>query len=187
MRGEAWRRAAAVIVGVGIGTSMGLLGWPATRAATSEPSIPAAVASRVVNSSCYTRANCPGMIRGGLQITSTGWSCTTGFAARDVRSGGHKKGGRAGDLNNVAGTCHQPPVGADRHQPPDQRAPEDRSGRCRPHCKTCQLGAERRHQKREQMRDQSDLSEQPQRHSRRQRQESKIAPQPRTRQRLCGR
>jgi hypothetical protein len=88
MRGEAWRRAAAVIVGVGIGTSIGLLGWPATRAATSEPSIPAAVASRVVNGSCYTRANCRGMIRGGLQITSTGWACTTGFAARNVRSGG---------------------------------------------------------------------------------------------------
>jgi hypothetical protein len=35
-------------------------------------------------STCHSRADCGTPIKGGLQISFTGWSCTTGFVARDV-------------------------------------------------------------------------------------------------------
>lgn len=34
-------------------------------------------------STCHSRSDCGSKVIGGLQITFTGWSCTTGFVARD--------------------------------------------------------------------------------------------------------
>lgn len=36
---------------------------------------------------CHSRSDCGSPIMGGLQITSTGWACTTGFVARDTETG----------------------------------------------------------------------------------------------------
>lgn len=36
---------------------------------------------------CRSRSDCGPRVMGGLQITFTGWSCTTGFVARDTETG----------------------------------------------------------------------------------------------------
>jgi hypothetical protein len=45
--------------------------------------------SRGVNpsSTCHSRVDCGPNVIGGLQITFTGWSCTSGFVARDTKRG----------------------------------------------------------------------------------------------------
>ena len=35
---------------------------------------------------CRSRSDCGPLVMGGLQITYTGWSCTTGFVARDTKT-----------------------------------------------------------------------------------------------------
>jgi hypothetical protein len=37
-------------------------------------------------STCRSRSDCSPRVIGGLQITFTGWSCTTGFVARDTKT-----------------------------------------------------------------------------------------------------
>jgi hypothetical protein len=37
-------------------------------------------------SSCHSRSDCGPRVMGGLRITFTGWSCTTGFVARDTQT-----------------------------------------------------------------------------------------------------
>jgi hypothetical protein len=65
---------------------------PAGRAeADDEVDVQANVATQrpspVQGGSCLARSDCGSPVKGGLRITFTGWSCTTGFVARD-RSGG---------------------------------------------------------------------------------------------------
>ena len=43
-------------------------------------------------SNCHSRADCGSPVKGGLRITFTGWSCSTGFVARDATT---RKGLRA--------------------------------------------------------------------------------------------
>ena len=94
---------------------------------------------------------------------------------------------RAGELHPVTGAGHQPPVGPRRHQPAEQRAAGDRQRGRQPHGEARLLRPERRHQQREQVRDQADLREQPERHAGRQRQEAAVAPQQRPGSGLAGR
>ena len=88
MRRKAWPRGQGVILGYAIGASIGVLGLPAQPAATPAPVAARSVpATKVGDASCHTRADCGSRIRGGLRITETGWACTTGFVARDARTG----------------------------------------------------------------------------------------------------
>jgi trypsin-like peptidase len=78
------RRLPWPILGLLVGAWIGISGWPSTRVATSSRGQVATPASTAEGPSCHSRADCGAVIRGGLQITFTGWSCTAGFVARDT-------------------------------------------------------------------------------------------------------
>jgi hypothetical protein len=84
MRRAIWRRGRGVILGFAMGASIGVLGLPGERAATPAPVAAKGPPSKVEDSSCRTRADCGSRIRGGIQVTFTGWACTAGFVARDA-------------------------------------------------------------------------------------------------------
>ena len=76
----------------------------------------------------------------------------------------------------------KPPVAALRHKPADQRAAGDCRRGGQAHQDSGRRSAEHRHQQREEMRDQPDLHEQPQRHRRREGEEATVAPERAARQ-----
>ena len=96
---------------------------------------------------------------------------------RHARPSRRHEGDQARDLHRVAETGDEPPVGADRHQPAEKRATCDGRGGRGPHSEARNLRAKRRHQKREKMREEAYLREQPQRHRGGKRQEGEIAPE----------
>jgi len=83
MPGQGSRRRYGLVLGVALGTSIAFVGWPSTRAATSSRGQVASPAPKVTDPTCHLRSDCGAVMRGGLQITFTGWACTTGFVARD--------------------------------------------------------------------------------------------------------
>ena len=80
MGARSWSFGIGLMVAVGmiVGRSEGAAG------VTAAPSVPNGV---VEASTCQSRADCDSPVKGGLQITYTGWSCTTGFVARDTEAG----------------------------------------------------------------------------------------------------
>lgn len=95
----------------------------------------------------------------------------------DVGTGGERKNDAAGNLSGVASTGDRSAIGAERHQPAEKRAADDCHDSHQPHRESRPLGAERRHQQGEQVGNQPDLGEQPQRHACRERDESAVAPE----------
>ena len=71
--------------GIGLMVAVGMIVGRSEGAAevTAAPSVPKAV---VEASTCQSRSDCGSPVKGGLQITFTGWSCTTGFVARDTET-----------------------------------------------------------------------------------------------------
>jgi streptogrisin C len=73
------RRCAGLVLAIGLVIGGGLAGRGEARAATAT--------TPVHVSNCRSRSDCGAPIKGGLQITFTGWACTTGFLARDLHTG----------------------------------------------------------------------------------------------------
>src|SRR6476646_8870472 len=77
-------RGNVAIVGVAFAAVLGLCEWPGAQVAGApDPSVGNESEAARADSSCHSRADCGPVLRGGLQITFTGWSCTTGFVAGD--------------------------------------------------------------------------------------------------------
>ena len=72
--------------GIGLMVAVGMIVGRSESVAevTAAPSVPKGMAEA---STCQSRADCGSPVKGGLQITYTGWSCTTGFVARDTEAG----------------------------------------------------------------------------------------------------
>ncbi len=67
-----------VLVGIAVAASWVLSG--------AVPNAHAGLGTVVDPPICRSRSDCGPRVIGGLQITFTGWSCTTGFVARDTRT-----------------------------------------------------------------------------------------------------
>jgi hypothetical protein len=71
----------AITFGLAVVVGTLVAGSAKARMVPSEPS-EVNQASVVSQTNCHDRGNCGSPLKAGLQITFTGWSCTTGFVAR---------------------------------------------------------------------------------------------------------
>jgi hypothetical protein len=81
------RRGAGLVIAVALvlgGMAAGRLEARATSAPVENR--PSDMSTAVHLSSCRARGDCGSPIKGGIQITFTGWSCSTGFVGRDVHT-----------------------------------------------------------------------------------------------------
>jgi streptogrisin D len=79
-------QAAAITFGVAV--VLGTLAADRVQARVAASTVPAGNRSPVVLAAgCRDRGDCSSPLKGGLRITFTGWTCTTGFVARATKTG----------------------------------------------------------------------------------------------------
>jgi hypothetical protein len=69
----------SLLIGIAVAVGIVLTGW-------AEAPAGAGPVGSVLPMTCRSRSDCGSPVKGGIRITFTGWSCTTGFLARDAAS-----------------------------------------------------------------------------------------------------